>query len=132
MFPDQNLKKVLENFSLCRSLFKNNSDTKNVFLAVCLTIDPDCIGSEVKKKLLLVDWLVQVTVFCTIILNIQKFFDVAQYFGPAYVFVIPNVYNHFLLGHISGLLNWLNLQCQMCQVFDAVPSWAWVALTPIY
>ena len=80
MFPDQNLNKVLENFSLCRSLFKNNSDTKNAFLAVCLTIDPECILSEVNKKAPFGGLLVQVTVFCTIILNIQKFFGVTQYF----------------------------------------------------
>ena len=50
MIPHQNLKKVLENFSVCCSLFKNNSDTKNALLAVCLTIDPKSSLCEANKK----------------------------------------------------------------------------------
>ena len=47
MLPDLSLNKVLEKLFLCRSLFKNNPDTKNDFLALCLTIDPECGVSEV-------------------------------------------------------------------------------------
>ena len=134
MFPDQNLNKVLENFSLCRSLFKNNSDNKNAFLAVCLTIDPECILSEVNKKApfggligpgdsLLHNYFKHSKIIrCHAIFHDAYGFMKSTYdIGPGYVYVIPNVYNHFLLGHISGLLYWLNFKCQRCQVFDALP-----------
>ena len=121
MFPDQNLKKNFENVSFCRSLFKNNSDIKNAFLAVCLTIDPKGSLREVNKKAPFDglinpgDSLLHYYFKNSKILRCHAIFPDAYGFmkstydsGPGYVHVIPNVYSHFLPGQISGLLYWLN------------------------
>ena len=134
MIPHQNLNKVLENFSVCCSLFKNNSDTKNAFLAVCLTIDPKCSLGEVNKKApfggligpgdsYLHNYFKHSKIVrCHAIFHDAYGFMKSTYdLGPGYVYVIPNFRNHFLLVHISGLLYWIGFKCQNSQVFNSLP-----------
>ena len=41
--------------------------------------------------------------------------------GPAYVYVLPNLPNHFLFGHLSGLLVWFLVKFQSSELFDQLP-----------
>ena len=134
MLLRENINQVLENLKVSSRLFNKNSETKNAFLAVCLLIDPTCNLTEINESApyggLIGPGNSILHNYCknSKLLRVHAIFHDAYGFmkssyniGPGYVYVLPNLPNHFLFGHLSGLLFWLIVKFQSSELFDQLP-----------
>ena len=125
---------VLKNFKSTTKIFEENKASKNAFLAVCKTIDDKC-------DLVLIDnlapfggligpgnsWLHNYLKYSKILRVHAAFHDAYGFMretygvGPGYIYILPNLPNHFLFGHISGILYWSLYKISNPLLFSKVP-----------
>ena len=119
MFFDLDIVQVLTQFDHLSKKFEHNTTSKNAFLAICSFVDPRC-DNELVNKLAPFggiigpgDSFLHKYLKHFKILRIHAIFHDAFGFmkeefdiGPGYVYTFLNFPNHFLLGHISGILYW--------------------------
>ena len=134
MYFKPNLVTVLKNFTVLTERYPANEKSKNAFLAVCLTIQPDCDIEEISKLCpfggLIGPGNSQLDTYLKFskIIRVHAIFHDAYGFmklqfgiGSGYVYTFPNAPNHFLLGHISGVLYWTTFQIVNPNLFEQLP-----------
>ena len=130
--PDIN--KVLSNFEIVSKHFPQNETTKNALLAVFLFIDPNS-DLQVINKLAppggligpgnsrLHDYFKLLKILRAHAAFHDAYWVMKEEYGvgPGYVYMVSNFPSHFLLGHLTGVLFWINFKLVFCSYFEALP-----------
>ena len=120
MISSKEIQTVKTNFVLISKRFPENLFSKNGFLAVCQNIDPSCDLDSINKRALFGGLIgpgkssLDNYLRFSKVLRVHAAFHDAYGFmrreyniGAGYSYILPNLPNHFLVGHVTGIAFWL-------------------------
>ena len=130
----EDLNAFLQTYQYLTKKFPENPVSKNAFLTVCRLIDNSKDIEDINSlcpyggiigpgNSCLNNYL-----YFSKIIRVHAIFHDAFGFmkttydtGPGYIYMLPNLPNHFLLGHISGIAYWSFVKIVNSNLFDKLP-----------